>query len=227
MNRGHYAVIAEQWSSSGRVVGNRIARGSSPSSAQRRWAAGPEAPPAAAAPATSLERARAKATLSRLMLEHNALVASGDTHETSVEIARHTLVPKLDAIVMTATGALRATIARPDLVTSAHADASVARVVAGQAESEAAGPLGKTVAAQMVRAADTALELAGQLGRLPGTTPLPGAPPPAARPPVHADPPADGDAIAVDEAPPPPRRGKGAAVAVAAIFSLLALLAKR
>lgn len=229
MRRAPYAVIAEEWSSSGRFVGNRIARGSSPSSAHRHWAAGQAAPPAP--PAHTLEQARVESRLSLLMLASNQVKQSADTHESAVEIARHALVPLLDEVVMTATGALHATTARPDLVASAVGDATLAQLASSQAAAAAAGPLGKVVAAEMVRASSAAVDVAALLATLPGRTPAPG---PAPAPPgaSHEEPPggvAELDPVVLDEdlAPPPRRRGKGVAVAALGGLGLLMLLGRR
>ena len=176
------------------------------------------------AAASSGPRARVEALLSLLELEHNAIAAQPSTHETATEIDRKSAQAALESLAMLATGALRATIARPDLCATAALDAARASAAAGDAQSSAAGPLAKTVAAQLAAAAATASELAGAMGGLPGgaAPPAPSSPhrpPPAAADEVATSP---GDDVAGDEPRPRRRAGVGwlAAGGLAAVLFL-------
>jgi hypothetical protein len=204
----------------------------------RAWTAGQVAPTAddLPAPPPTLERARAAATLSRLMLDHELVRLAGDSHETAVEIARSQMMPLLDAIVMTATGAIHAWAARPDLFASASLDAGKAQALAIGASVAATWPLGKLVAAAMQGAASTALALSIELSKLPGRVPTmpprPGAPFPGGGPPVASR---DGDDVADDDddelAPSGAQRrsrgGAGMAIGAAAALGTILLLARR
>jgi hypothetical protein len=122
-------------------------------------------------PPTSHEQGEVQGLLSLVMLDHNTLQREGDSHESAVEIDRTAVIGGLEQLAMTASGALRASVPRPDLVLQAARDAAKVAVGAVDAYTHSAGPLGKSLADEMMRASGNAQALAVAIGRLPGTTP--------------------------------------------------------
>jgi hypothetical protein len=191
-------------------------------------------------PPSTREQATVQGLMSLVMLDHNTLRREGDSHETAVEIDRKDVLEGLEQLTMTASGALRATVQRLDLIGQASRDASKVSVAALDAYTHAAGPLAKSIAQEMMRGSANAAGLAVAIGALPGTTPITGparAPPPTGKPPAatpqapsrpgHVVVDQGGELDETDERQPERKRaGAGPLVAALALGTCL-LMAKR
>jgi hypothetical protein len=179
-------------------------------------------------PPSTREQATVQGLLSLLMLDHNTLQREGDTHESATEIDRATVLEGLEQLAMTASGALRATKPRPDLVGQAGRDTAKITVAAVDAFARSAGPLAKAVAQEMMRAGANATMLTAALAALPGTTPItrPAAPPEAepSTPGGRSD---DGEELAKGPAVDRKRTGASGVVAALGIGSCLLIVAMK
>lgn len=177
-----------------------------------------------------MSAAELETDLSLLEEQHEEVRALAETLEPWVEAAREGFMRRLDAFIMTATGALHAGALRPDLVQSAMVDAAHLQDFSNQAAASALGPLGKTCAQTMERAASTAWTVTQDMILLPAAPPAaPGAPAsPSARPSPHRDPGplAELDPDAAPEAPPA-RRSLAPALAVLGVLLGVAVFGGR
>jgi hypothetical protein len=181
-------------------------------------------------PPSTREQAMVQGLVTLLMLDHNTLRREGDTHETAVEIDRKDALEGLEQLVMTASGALRATKVRPDLVEQAGRDTAKITVAAMDAFTRSAGPLAKSIAQEMMRAGSNATSLTVALAALPGTTPIGGpAPSPAPSKPgerpghVVVDPGGDERAGGQEDPLDPPERKRAGAGGAGGVVAALGL----